>query len=108
MTLFGIAGGMRAGWLLFSFFFSSRRRHTRFDCDWSSDVCSSDLMLGEAARTMEDAERYRAAYGRAIAAIGKAAAGRAIEEAPGISVKLSALFPRYEMAQHGRIMRELL
>src|SRR2546427_353049 len=31
---------------LFSFFFSSRRRHTRFDCDWSSDVCSSDLKLG--------------------------------------------------------------
>src|SRR2546430_16517495 len=29
------------------FFFSSRRRHTRFDCDWSSDVCSSDLMDGE-------------------------------------------------------------
>src|SRR5256886_5668613 len=28
------------------FFFSSRRRHTRFDCDWSSDVCSSDLLLG--------------------------------------------------------------
>src|SRR5256886_12691521 len=27
------------------FFFSSRRRHTRFDCDWSSDVCSSDLNL---------------------------------------------------------------
>src|SRR2546430_4777457 len=30
--------------MLFFFFFSSRRRHTRFDCDWSSDVCSSDLM----------------------------------------------------------------
>src|SRR3989475_9343094 len=29
---------------MFFFFFSSRRRHTRFDCDWSSDVCSSDLM----------------------------------------------------------------
>src|SRR5688572_31461238 len=29
--------------LFFVFFFSSRRRHTRFDCDWSSDVCSSDL-----------------------------------------------------------------
>src|SRR2546430_8692896 len=28
------------------FFFSSRRRHTRFDCDWSSDVCSSDLLYG--------------------------------------------------------------
>src|SRR5688572_13905215 len=33
------------GWLsFFFFFFSSRRRHTRFDCDWSSDVCSSDLV----------------------------------------------------------------
>src|SRR2546430_3965689 len=30
------------------FFFSSRRRHTRFDCDWSSDVCSSDLALAAA------------------------------------------------------------
>src|SRR2546430_12351693 len=30
-------------WILIFFFFSSRRRHTRFDCDWSSDVCSSDL-----------------------------------------------------------------
>src|SRR2546430_1269545 len=30
--------------LFFVFFFSSRRRHTRFDCDWSSDVCSSDLL----------------------------------------------------------------
>src|SRR5688572_32417016 len=32
------------------FFFSSRRRHTRFDCDWSSDVCSSDLLASRAAR----------------------------------------------------------
>src|SRR2546430_5538404 len=31
--------------LLLLFFFSSRRRHTRFDCDWSSDVCSSDLSV---------------------------------------------------------------
>src|SRR2546430_9689810 len=30
-------------WFVSFFFFSSRRRHTRFDCDWSSDVCSSDL-----------------------------------------------------------------
>src|SRR5256886_2140957 len=30
------------------FFFSSRRRHTRFDCDWSSDVCSSDLQIAPA------------------------------------------------------------
>src|SRR2546430_3891517 len=34
-----------AAWVVF-FFFSSRRRHTRFDCDWSSDVCSSDLFVG--------------------------------------------------------------
>src|SRR5205085_6354953 len=33
---------------VFFFFFSSRRRHTRFDCDWSSDVCSSDLRSPEA------------------------------------------------------------
>src|SRR5205085_7214754 len=32
----------------FYFFFSSRRRHTRFDCDWSSDVCSSDLFVPSA------------------------------------------------------------
>src|SRR2546430_8359568 len=35
----------RAEGNVFCFFFSSRRRHTRFDCDWSSDVCSSDLTL---------------------------------------------------------------
>src|SRR5436305_646522 len=64
-------------------------------------------MLGEAARTAADAARYRAAYERAIAAIGGAVRGAPIEAAPGISVKLSALHPRYEMAQRGRIMREL-
>src|SRR5688572_32294411 len=37
---------MLCHFLLFFFFFSSRRRHTRFDCDWSSDVCSSDLEGG--------------------------------------------------------------
>src|SRR2546430_639713 len=35
------------------FFFSSRRRHTRFDCDWSSDVCSSDLAIRLAARRLD-------------------------------------------------------
>ena len=65
-------------------------------------------MLGEAARTMADAERYRAAYEHAITAIGGAAAGRPVEAVPGISVKLSALHPRYEIAQHDRIIHELL
>src|SRR2546430_13407118 len=36
--------------IFFFFFFSSRRRHTRFDCDWSSDVCSSDLASRKALR----------------------------------------------------------
>src|SRR5688572_32094480 len=39
----GISTLSQAPMLGFHFFFSSRRRHTRFDCDWSSDVCSSDL-----------------------------------------------------------------
>src|SRR6266478_7413838 len=41
---------------MFFFFFSSRRRHTRFDCDWSSDVCSSDLAAGSGAGVAECSE----------------------------------------------------
>src|SRR2546430_1114415 len=40
-------------WRFVFFFFSSRRRHTRFDCDWSSDVCSSDLILVRLAEFLE-------------------------------------------------------
>src|SRR5256886_3324823 len=40
------------------FFFSSRRRHTRFDCDWSSDVCSSDLDLAEEVLTRRPSASY--------------------------------------------------
>ncbi|HVX82708.1 MAG TPA: bifunctional proline dehydrogenase/L-glutamate gamma-semialdehyde dehydrogenase PutA [Devosiaceae bacterium] len=65
-------------------------------------------MLGEAATTAEDAERYFAAYRDAIGAIGAAAAGRGPYLGPGISVKLSALHPRYRRAQSGRVMDELL
>jgi RHH-type proline utilization regulon transcriptional repressor/proline dehydrogenase/delta 1-pyrroline-5-carboxylate dehydrogenase len=65
-------------------------------------------MLGEAARTAADAARYAEAYDRAIAAVGAAAAGREPAEAPGISVKLSALHPRYEMAQRERVLAEMM
>ncbi|MFO0988408.1 MAG: bifunctional proline dehydrogenase/L-glutamate gamma-semialdehyde dehydrogenase PutA [Alphaproteobacteria bacterium] len=65
-------------------------------------------MLGEAARTAADAERYGEAYARAIAAIGASAGGKGPIEAPGISIKLSALHPRYEWAQKERVMRELV
>ena len=64
-------------------------------------------MLGEAAMTADDAERYYAAYEDAIAAIGQAAAGRGVHEGPGISIKLSALHPRYAYAQMDRVMEEL-
>lgn len=64
-------------------------------------------MLGEAALTMEDAKRYRVAYEQAIHAIGKASARRGVYEGPGISIKLSALHPRYSRAHHSRVMAEL-
>src|SRR2546430_5365105 len=53
-------GAAARGWLSF-FFFSSRRRHTRFDCDWSSDVCSSDLW-SEVERQDGDATAYRFSF----------------------------------------------
>ncbi|GAA4173813.1 trifunctional transcriptional regulator/proline dehydrogenase/L-glutamate gamma-semialdehyde dehydrogenase [Shinella granuli] len=65
-------------------------------------------MLGEAATTAADAERYYRDYENAIHAIGKASAGRGIYEGPGISIKLSALHPRYVRAQAERVMGELL
>ncbi|HVJ54482.1 MAG TPA: bifunctional proline dehydrogenase/L-glutamate gamma-semialdehyde dehydrogenase PutA [Aliidongia sp.] len=65
-------------------------------------------MLGEAARTAADAERYFDSYRTAIAKIGAAVKGRSIADAPSISVKLSALHPRYELAQRARVMEELL
>src|SRR3546814_10464138 len=79
--------------------------------DWSSDVCSSDLsydMLGEAATTSDDAQRYYADYKQAIHAIGRAAAGRGPYAGPGISIKISALHPRYARSQAERVMSELL
>jgi RHH-type proline utilization regulon transcriptional repressor/proline dehydrogenase/delta 1-pyrroline-5-carboxylate dehydrogenase len=65
-------------------------------------------MLGEAATTAHDAERYFQDYEQAIHAIGKASAGRGVYEGPGISIKLSALHPRYSRAQIARVMSELL
>ncbi|WP_334176233.1 bifunctional proline dehydrogenase/L-glutamate gamma-semialdehyde dehydrogenase PutA, partial [Pseudoxanthobacter sp.] len=65
-------------------------------------------MLGEAATTEADAQRYYNDYEQAIHAIGKASGGRGIYEGPGISIKLSALHPRYSRAQADRVMGELL
>ncbi|SDR43658.1 L-proline dehydrogenase /delta-1-pyrroline-5-carboxylate dehydrogenase [Rhizobiales bacterium GAS113] len=65
-------------------------------------------MLGEAATTAQDAARYLGEYEAAIHAIGKASAGRGIYEGPGISIKLSALHPRYSRAKLERVVSELL
>ena len=65
-------------------------------------------MLGEAAMTQADADRYYQDYVHAIHAIGKDAAGAGVYEGNGISVKLSAIHPRYARAQHERVMAELL
>ncbi|WP_436893731.1 trifunctional transcriptional regulator/proline dehydrogenase/L-glutamate gamma-semialdehyde dehydrogenase [Siccibacter turicensis] len=64
-------------------------------------------MLGEAALTAADAQAYLVSYQQAIHAIGKASNGRGIYEGPGISIKLSALHPRYSRAQYDRVMEEL-
>src|SRR5262249_44150738 len=64
-------------------------------------------MLGEAAATMIDADRYLSAYTQALHAIGAASAGRGIYEGPGLSIKLSALHPRYTRAQRTRVMNEM-
>src|SRR2546430_5075519 len=61
---------------VWDFFFSSRRRHTRFDCDWSSDVCSSDLVeaaLDEGITTFDTADVY--AGTRAEEVLGRALRG---------------------------------
>ncbi|WP_068112422.1 bifunctional proline dehydrogenase/L-glutamate gamma-semialdehyde dehydrogenase PutA [Tropicimonas marinistellae] len=65
-------------------------------------------MLGEAARTEADALRYHAAYLTAIDAISPAAKTGDIRANPGISVKLSALHPRFEVSQRDRVMAELV
>ena len=64
-------------------------------------------MLGEGARTAADAERYFTAYAHAIAAIGAEAGSDAMPKRPGISVKLSALHPRYEPLSRERVLEEL-
>ena len=65
-------------------------------------------MLGEAAMTAADAQRYYQDYVQAIHAIGQQSAGRGVYDGNGISVKLSALHPRYSRFQYHQVMAELL
>src|SRR5256886_17591640 len=91
---------------MFFFFFPSRRRHTRFDCDWSSDVCSSDLgqaqgllpLMGLGGQAVLEQLRALATRQRALAeqlerlqaAGGSAAAGPLAEEARELARQLEA------------------
>src|SRR5437588_2922207 len=75
---------------------SSRHRRYSFD------------MLGEGARTAEDAARYFNSYWSAIEAIGRTADDRPLPDRPDISVKLSALHPRFEAVSRKRVMTELV
>ncbi|HSE13091.1 MAG TPA: bifunctional proline dehydrogenase/L-glutamate gamma-semialdehyde dehydrogenase PutA [Rudaea sp.] len=65
-------------------------------------------MLGEAALTQADAERYQRAYKDAIAALGARGPYKSVIDAPSISIKLSALHPRYEVAKRARVHAELI
>jgi RHH-type proline utilization regulon transcriptional repressor/proline dehydrogenase/delta 1-pyrroline-5-carboxylate dehydrogenase len=69
-------------------------------------MCSFD-MLGEGARTAADAERYEGSYAAAIETVGRASSRTGPEAGHGISVKLSALSPRYEATQEARVWSEL-
>jgi RHH-type proline utilization regulon transcriptional repressor/proline dehydrogenase/delta 1-pyrroline-5-carboxylate dehydrogenase len=69
-------------------------------------LCSFDR-LGEGARTAADAQAYEQAYAEAIEAVGQDAAGAGPEAGHGVSVKLSALSPRYEATQEARVWDEL-
>ena len=80
---------------------SARRRQSRLSFSFD--------MLGEGARTDADARRYLASYQSAIAAIARTAdPKRSPMQNDGISIKLSALHPRYEDLQHARVMEELV
>ncbi len=65
-------------------------------------------MLGEAAGTETDARRYHLAYSDSITALAGVGRGAVVRDRPGVSVKLSALHPRYELGQRDRVMIELV
>lgn len=74
----------------------------------SKGYCYSYDMLGEGARTMADADRYFDSYINAIEAIGIAAKNKGPLQSPGISIKLSAIHPRYEFSHRERVLEEII
>src|SRR5256886_11084608 len=81
-------------------FFSSRRRHTRFDCDWSSDVCSSDLFMAAITRGLQGSELTEMAELRQEGALGFTDDGR-----PVVSAGMLRLALQYQRLCGGEIGR---
>ncbi len=79
----------------------------RGSSEHGADGVFSFDMLGEGARTDDDAKRYFAAYAAALERVGESAKGLGTRAGSGVSVKLSALHPRYEFAQRRRVIEEL-
>src|SRR5688572_32213991 len=84
----------------FFFFFSSRRRHTRFDCDWSSDVCSSDLFALFLAR-----EPIKRTVTRLFADEEEEADGRVVTRIETESSRFKSTAPRSEERRVGKECR---
>src|SRR5688572_17865302 len=85
------------------FFFSGRRRHTRFDCDWSSDVCSSDLFaFGHHRRQWTNANAERRTH-QAVAS-GKVAT--LATSGPGTTTALNVAVPPYELKERTRLFAD--
>src|SRR5690606_35696459 len=82
----------------------AQKRGPKINC---KDTRFSFDMLGEGARSEKQARQYRAAYLNAIEKTGKANSTAQVIDANGISIKLSALHPRYEYVQRERVMAEL-
>ncbi len=78
--------------------YDGHHHHNRYSFD----------MLGEGARTAADAARYFESYASAIEAIGATAGESPFPDRPGLSVKLSALHPRFEALSRSRVMAELV
>ena len=88
------------------------RKQTQSDADQGLTTRHSFDMLGEGARTWADADRYLASYQRALSQLGQPGDKKArqlpFSQRPGLSIKLSALHPRFDPSQHTALVRELL
>src|SRR2546430_204179 len=106
----GVCGGssLAADCRSLFFFFSSRRRHTRFDCDWSSDVCSSDLSLSPLQALAQALDQVKIMYGFPAGSSGDSVARRVAERLGGTPYSKGPGFVENKPGAGGRIAVEAL